>query len=302
MKIFYYGMFEGPGYCENWIADALNKNGHYCTRIDKEYTGWHDFAHRAIHQKADAVLFSKIPEVDATKFMKFKSQFKGKIIFWTFDYMRDPSNQWYWPLAPLADICFQTDGRDHDGWYEDNDVNRVELHQAAAPQHDLPVSFTEEDLAGWECDVVFMGSLYHERRHKIHKFLKGLGVNYKHFGHPDRELWGSDFAKSCYFSKIVIGDNYINTVPGYWSDRSYLALGCGAFLITADVPFINQVFANGRHLITYQAVDDIKDLVEYYLPREAERKLIALEGYRHVQQWHTYAKRIEVFNYHLARL
>lgn len=302
MKIFYYGMFEGSGYCENWIADALNAGGHYCTRIDKEHTAWTKFTNRVDKGKPEAVLFSKIPQVQPDQFTRFRQRYKGKIIFWTFDYMRDPSNSWYWPMAPLADICFQTDGIDHDGWYEDNKVNRVELHQAIAPQHDLPRDITEEDLTNWEYDVVFMGSLYTDRRNRLNKALESLGVNYKHFGHPgDKELWGADFAKACYFSKIVIGDNYINEIPGYWSDRNYLSLGCGAFVLTAHVPFIERSFSIGRHLVTYQTIDDLKKHVEYYLPREGERKLIALEGYRYVHQHHTYDKRIEVFNQHLRR-
>lgn len=302
MKIFYYGMFEGPGYCENWIADALNRNGHYCSRIEKTLVDWETFTEALFVTKPDAVLFSKIPEVSQGLFEKFRKDFEGKIIFWTFDYMRDPSNTWYWPLAPIADICFQTDGVDHDGWYEDNKVNRVELHQAASPQHDLPRDVTQEDLEKWNYDVVFMGSLYTPRRERLHKALEDLGVNYKHFGAPEPELWGSDFSKACFFSKIIIGDNYINTVPGYWSDRSYLTLGCGAFLITAHVPFIERSFAIGKHLVTYETIDDIKKFVEYYLPRESARKLIALEGYKYVRKHHTYDNRIEVMNSHLRRL
>lgn len=305
MKILYYAMFEGPGYCENWIADALNRGGHYCHRFEKTSNSWEYFTGRVLYKdKPEAVLFSKIPDIPLDKFKKFREAYKGKIIFWTFDYMRDPSNAWYWPMAPLADLCFQTDGTDHDGWYEDNKVNRVELHQAAAPQHDLPLgtSFTEEDLDKWEYDVVFMGSLYHDRRKKLHKYLEGLGVKYKHFGAPEEELWGADFAKACYFSKIIIGDNYINTIPGYWSDRSYLTLGCGAFLITANVPFIEKSFGVGYHLETYNSINDLKHHIEYYLPREGRRKLMALAGYRHVRKYHTYDKRIEVFNSHLRTL
>jgi len=302
VKIFYYAMFEGPGYCENWIADALNRHGHYCHRIEKTLVPWDQFENRVLKDKPEAVLFSKIPEVSEGMFQRFRNRYNGKIIFWTFDYMRDPNNKWYWPLAPIADICFQTDGTDHDGWYEDNKVNRVELHQAAAPQHDLPTAFTEEDLEKWECDVIFMGSLYHDTRKKLSKYLGGLGVHYKHFGYPGQELWGSDFAKACYFSKIVIGDNYINTIPGYWSDRSYLALGCGAFLITAHVPFIERSFGINHHLVTYEAIRDLKQHIEYYLPREGQRKLIALEGHRHVRKHHTYDNRIEVMNSHLNKL
>jgi len=302
MKIFYYGMFSGPGFCENWIADALNRNGYYCHRIEKTLISWEEFEDRVRKEMPDAVLFSKIPEVVKSQFETFRKLYHGKIIFWTFDYMRDPSNEWYWALAPIADMCFQTDGIDHDGWYEDHKVKRVELHQAIAPQHDFPRDLTEEDLAKWEYDVVFMGSLYTPRRERLHQALEGLGVKYKHFGSPEPELWGTDFAKACFFSKIIIGDNYINDVPGYWSDRNYLTLGCGGFLITAHVPFIERSFAVGKHLVTYQSIDDLKKYIEFYLPKEEARKLIAMEGYRHAHLHHTYDKRIEVMNSHLRSL
>ncbi len=306
MKIFYWGMFEGPGYCENWIADALNRNGHYCHRIEKTKIGWDEFVTLTGKHNPDAVLFSKIPEVTESLFGAFSDVYPGKIIFWTFDYMRDPSNSWYWPLAPIADMCFQTDGIDHDGWYEDHKIKRVELHQAIAPQHDFPRNLTEEDLTKWNYDVVFMGSLYTPRREKLHQDLeklgKSIGFTYKHFGHPEPELWGADFAKACFFSKIVIGDNYINDIPGYWSDRNYLTLGCGGFLLTAHVPFIERSFGVGRHLSTYQSIDDLMKYIEFYLPREGKRNLVALEGYKHVHLHHTYDKRIEVMNSHLRNL
>lgn len=302
MKIYYYAMFEGPGYCENWIADALNRNGHYCHRIEKTLVPWEKFEERTLKEHPDAVLFSKISEVTQGQFEAFRKLYHGKIIFWTFDYMKKFGKGWYLPIAPLADICFQTDGIDHDGYYEDHNINRVELHQAAAIQHDLPKSITHEDLEKWNYDVIFMGSLYSKEREKLHKKLSGLGVNYKHFGYPEEELWGADFAKACYFSKIVIGDNYRNDIPGYWSDRSYLTLGCGGFLITAHVPLIEKYFCSGKHLVLYHTIDDLPNFIEYYLEREGTRKLIALEGYRYVRQHHTYDRRIEVFNHHLKQL
>lgn len=302
VRIVYYGMFEGPGFCENWIADALNRNGHYCYRVEKTQISWHDFKEWILRYKPEAILFTKIPEVSLDEFAYFRKGFGGKIIFWTFDYMRDPSNEWYWKMAPLADICFQTDGMDHTGWYKENKVNRVELHQAAAPQHDLPRNVTKKDVEKWDYDVVFMGSLYTERRRRLDRELSSLGVNYKHFGFPGYELWGSDFARACYFSKIVIGDNYTNKIPGYWSDRSYLTLGCGGFLITSFVPFLEKTFANKRHLVWYRSMGELKELITYYLERENERKFIALEGYRYVQKFHTYDRRMEVFNGHLKKL
>lgn len=302
MRIAYYGMFEGPGYCENWIADALNKNGHYCYRVEKTLIPWLEFKEWITCKRPEAVLFSKIPEVSSEQFAHFRKGYKGKIIFWTFDYMLDPSNQWYWGLAPHADICFQTDGKDYTNWYKERKINRVELHQAAAPQHDLPRNITQKDFDDWNFDVVFIGSLYTERRQELNRILSSLGVHYRHFGYPDYEVWGSDFAKACYFSKIVIGDNYTNEVPGYWSDRSYLTLGCGGFLITSYVPYLEKVFCDEKHLTWYKNLGDLKPLIQYYLQKENERKAIASEGYKYVRENHTYDQRMDVFNKHLGEL
>ena len=305
--IYYYGQFSRPGDCENWIANALNRNGYYCYRIDKDLVSFNDFQLRAIRDKPDACLFTKIPEVPLDAFRNFSETFReysgGLVLWWTFDWMNHPEVcSWYLPMAQQSDICFQTDGYGNAEVYRNLRINRYELHQAADVQHDIPKEITPEDVERFVANVSFAGSLYTDRRREINKRLYAMECDdYKYYGNQalrsggGKEIWGQDFAKMCYLSKIVIGDNHTNDVAGYWSDRVYLTLGCGGFFLTSYVPGLEKKFINHGHLVWYNDLDEMEELINYYLPREAERKVIAKNGYEFVRTNHTYDNRIQEF-------
>ncbi len=304
--ILYYGQFEHYGYCENWIADALDRAGHYCLRIRR--TPWFDESRMltiARQNGATHVLLSKCPEIEVGQLEALK-QAGLKIVFWTFDWMRHPEAwSWYGPLAKIADLCFQTDGCDLDGFYKAEGIRRVELHQACVPGlHDLPSTANIEDYERGAA-LTFIGSEYTERRHELVRRLGlisvGLGA-FKKWGEPQPVIWGRDFAAAVYYSKMVVGDNFVNDVPGYWSDRVYLTLACGGFFATAYVPGLEEKFTNHEHLVWWRSFEELETLVEYYMPREAKRKAIALTGYRQVQQFDTYSERMKTFNEHVERL
>lgn len=302
MSIFlYYGEFQHFSYCENWIAAALDRNGHHCIRLQR--TKWFDEQRLiavARQTKAQILLLSKTPEITADQLIWIKEQ-GLRVIFWTFDWMRHPETwKWYEPLAKVADLCFQTDGYG-DHTYAAEGIRRVELHQGCVPGlHDLPnfesamsVSYVAETLSA---NVSFIGSNYTARRHELLKHLSEHPREertVKTWGEPGPQLWGSDFAKACYLSDIVVGDNFVNDVPGYWSDRVYLTLACGGFFLTAYVEGLEKEFDNHRHLVWWKSFDELHELIQYYRDRPAERKAIALEGYRLVHREHTYDHRIQ---------
>lgn len=300
----YYGEFQHYSYCENWIASALDRNGHHCVRLQR--TTWFDETRLiavARQVRADVILFSKTPEIVPAQLQAIKKE-GFQIAFWTFDWMRHPTNwEWYAPLAREADICFQTDGYLTDGVYPKAGIRRVELHQGCVPVlHDLP-QFDGERPVRYQAeahDLVFIGSTYTDRRRQL--LSEMTGYDFRKWGEPEPQLWGTMFAKTCYLSKIVIGDNFVNDVPGYWSDRVYLTLACGGFFLTAYVEGLEAEFKNHTHLVWWRSFDELHDMIKYYLPREAERRAIALEGYRLVQREHTYDKRIQRMTEHLVTL
>ncbi len=304
MIICYYGQFEHFSYCENWIIDALDRGGHHCLRIVR--TKWFDPTrlikiardHRATH-----VLFSKCPEVTAEQLQMVKDA-GLTIVFWTFDWMMHPENwSWYEPLAKIADVCFQTDGYGEQEKYEALGINRVELHQGCVPGlHDFPKArnTVRARYQKYSTDVIFIGSEYTERRHELVRNLKqysdgpsgGTSFEFARHGSPGPELWGAEFSDAVYFSKIVVGDNFVNDVPGYWSDRVYLTLGCGGFFMTAYVPGLEVEFTNHEHLVWWKTFQELYELIDYYLPREADRRAIALNGYRLAHARDTYDHRV----------
>lgn len=297
----YYGEFAHWGYCENWIASALDRNGHHCLRVQRNK--WFDESRLisiAAQHQCDYLLISKAPEIHPEQLETIRRQTGMKIIWWTFDWMRHPNNiNWYLPLAKVSDICFQTDGKD-DAFYSDNGIKRVELHQGADPLlHDYPINPSSHlDLAS---DVIFIGSSYTERRRDLLMCLDRF-KGFRKWGVPERQVWGNEFASACYLSRIVVGDNFVNDVPGYWSDRVYLTLACGGFFLTAYVEGMEDVFENHRHLVWWKTFDELQGFITHYMAHESQRRAIALEGYNLVHEKHTYDHRIIQMTKELNRL
>jgi hypothetical protein len=303
MAIFlYYGEFAHYGYCENWIAAALDRNGHNCLRISR--AKWFD-PERLIQiietNRVQILLISKAPEIAPSDLELVRRRTNVRIIWWTFDWMRHPENwAWYKPLAQVSDLCFQTDGTDEEGFYASHNIARIELHQGCVPQlHDVPRESNIYLGSANGLEVVFIGSNYTDRRHRLMAELSQY--DFQKWGEPAKQVWGNQFAQACYFSKIVIGDNFVNDVPGYWSDRVYLALACGAFFLTAYVPGIEKVFRNEWNLVWYHDFDEMHELIRRFLPMEAVRRSIALNGYRLVHAQHTYDRRIQAISHEIER-
>lgn len=295
MAVFvYYGEFARFSDCENWIASALDRNGHYCVRLQRIESA-PDIGRiiRTIHNhSATYLLLTKTPELTPDDLQKIRDRTSVRIVFWTFDWMMDPPNwNWYFPLAQMADICFQTDGYGEQAYW-DNGINRVELHQGLEPSvHRTHTGISTKQVETFAADISFCGSVYTRRRQALCVELSRY--DFKKWGGPDDvAVWGRDFAAMCRCSKIVIGDNYVNNVPGYWSDRVYLTLACGGFFMTAYVDGLEREFENHKHLVWWNGFEEMHALIEHFLPLEAHRRNISLEGQALVQGRDTYDHRI----------
>lgn len=78
--------------------------------------------------------------------------------------------------------------------------------------------------------------------------------------------------------------------------RFFEVIGCGGFLLSYNVEFLNDYFTLGKELVIYGNTTDLANKIEYYLKNEKEREKIANSGYDRVIKEHTYEKRfIEIF-------
>ena len=85
------------------------------------------------------------------------------------------------------------------------------------------------------------------------------------------------------------------TIPNIKSGiplRIWDVLGSGGFLLTnyqAEIPYY---FEEGKDLVCFDGIDDLREKVGYYLSHDEERYAIAEHGYQKVKETHGYIERI----------
>lgn len=95
------------------------------------------------------------------------------------------------------------------------------------------------------------------------------------------------------FRETKINLNF--TIPNIKSGiplRVWDVLGSGGFLLTnyqAEMPYY---FEEGKDLVCFDGIEDLREKVAYYLEHEEERMQIAANGYRKVAEHHTYVHRV----------
>lgn len=107
------------------------------------------------------------------------------------------------------------------------------------------------------------------------------------------------YRRVCATSRIVLGLNEVNDEPYYFSNRTWLSLGCGAFHLTHYVPGLEEVFNNHEHLVWYHDLEECLELIAHYLPRDAERERIARTGHALAIGQHRYFHRVAKILEHL---
>ncbi len=185
------------------------------------------------------------------------------------------------------------------------------LNAACDPEIHKPQELTEEEKKKYGSDVCFVGSMYPERvelfealtdfdlgiwgpgweRLDVHSPLK------KHIrgGTVTPDIW----VKIYNASKIVInymghyGEEIQENKVYQASPRVFETLACGSFQIVDAKKDVVALFKPGEHLVCFKGIDEVKELVEYYLNHPQKRKEIAKKGHSEVLRNHTYTHRIK---------
>jgi hypothetical protein len=167
-------------------------------------------------------------------------------------------------------------------------------------------------------DVVYVGSpgedggrgkmvLRAAQRHRVDVFGRGweayrgvsvpAGVSGRGASGPGLRIHGpvrpKGFARICAQAKITLGMNWLNNVPMYFSNRTWMSLGCRAFHLTHYVPGLERVFEDGVHLCWFRDLDEMMERIDEYLDDDVARRRIAKAGYHQVRDAHTYEHRTE---------
>lgn len=111
--------------------------------------------------------------------------------------------------------------------------------------------------------------------------------------HQGRGVYNHDKVRAFRGAKIVINSLLYSEVWGV-NARCFEAAAAGAFQMVDWRPGLNQLFEDGKELISFRSLGDLKEKIEYWLPRESERRVIAEAGMRRALADHTYTARLTV--------
>lgn len=171
-------------------------------------------------------------------------------------------------------------------------------------RHWLPEGEIGSD-SRYKCDVTTAGN-QHSWRVAFFSHLKEYDVklwgNNSPLWMPSGELGGMYQGNGVYNeekvrafrgAKIVLNNLHFGEVWGV-NVRTFEAAGAGAFQLVNHRPGISQLFSEPNELVTFRDISDLKRKLDYWLPRDAERQIIASAARIRAHRDHTYAKRLDL--------
>lgn len=153
-----------------------------------------------------------------------------------------------------------------------------------------------------ECDVAFIGT----RKPGREALLDTIGEHFKLrvYGEqwqgtpykPGKPAYMEDFNIVCNSAKIIVNVTPSTDWPIYkmtFSQRVYMVLAARGFMLTDEIPGLDQFFQLGKEIVCYSDTEDLLKKIDYYLKHDDERLSIARAGRRRILREHTYHHRIK---------
>lgn len=175
------------------------------------------------------------------------------------------------------------------------------LPLACDPEIYKSLELTEKEKDFYGSDVSFVGTCFPERE-KFFLDLIGMDIKLKIWGgcwsNPSFKKYiagGSRPAEEV--SKIYNASSIVINVHNHQSVYSpntkvFEINACGVFQCSDKLKDIENLFDVGKELSCYDSVENLKELVKYYLNNPEERKNIAQRGRERVLKEHTYRHRM----------
>lgn len=219
------------------------------------------------------------------------------VALWYVDCFGDFVPQWLAPLLAHVDL-FLTTARGMVPRYARRTAAPVRwvyegVHLPSFPR----LNESPARLAAYRSQVAFVGNIRHADRPKPAPRERLLHAVHRRF---DLRVWGPqglpasprtrrlaltewpaynrELVRICQSADVVLGINEVNTVERYFSNRTFLTLASGGFHLTRYVPGLEHMFENHRHLVWFGSDSECLELIDHYLRRPRERRIIARQG------------------------
>lgn len=299
MKILYVAKHaSGDNDDEGAILYAFKALGHHVVATHEKRR------HRTFPIDAhgfDLCLFHKWPNADEIA----KVARTTPCALWYFDKVQDGGDPtltdrsasriaWFRAVAPHCRAAFCTDG----DWVADapavlgpaaDGCKFVHLSQGADER--------AVGKATWEGagpDILFTGMVNHGRDRASHvtRLRARWGGRFQVVGDtgPRHRVHGDKLAALLASAKVVVAPDGPCT-DRYWSNRVYLTLGFGGFLLHPYRKGLTEHYYPGVELIYYYNRDQLDWLIEFYLGNAEARNAMADAGYRRTLESNLYRHR-----------
>lgn len=183
----------------------------------------------------------------------------------------------------------RADNSDWVFWNQRNGMELYKQHTGNAEQRNFwlpcavePIAYPSTPVALKKYDICFVGHVTFEKRAVM---LDRMFQEFPNFFYGQRLF--EEAAEKYRQSKIVF-----NTAANDDENmRLFEATATGSFLLTEWTSHIDELFEDGKHLVTYKTLDEAVEEARYYLEHDEEREVIAKAGMEHTLQNHIYELR-----------
>jgi spore maturation protein CgeB len=180
---------------------------------------------------------------------------------------------------------------------------------ACDPTIHKPLQLTSEELERFGSPISFVGAGYHNRR-----------TMFIHLADLPFRIWGTEWPEAKPYDRLVAEggrrvspEEYVkifnataininlhsNTErdgvePGgdFVNPRTFELAASGAFQLVDARVHLPECFAEGKEVIVFRNLEELKQQINYYLEHEDERKIIADRARKRALQHHTYETRL----------
>ena len=292
MRIIYIARFDAGGNeDENAIAHALTQLGHDVQCI-RESMGHN--AYRLL--PASFVLFHKWSDLKSLRRLPIpKVLFYFDLVDWpdpTLEARCAARRKWMEETLPHVDLGFLSDG----DWVARDTTGKLVWLPQGADERTAGFGANSGHCtlcnASWAgTDLLFTGISGGGGQDRI-SFVEEMKSRYgRQFTHIPSGIHGRALADAIAHARIVVApDSPVS--DKYWSNRVYLMLGLGAFLLHPYCERLAQHYQDGREIIFYRSREHLHALIDYYLPKPELRQEIAAAGLRRTLREHTYTHRV----------
>lgn len=257
--------------------------------------------------KPDLIFILKGDLIQPETLQAIKSPHR-KIISWWVDnpilYFKDyPQVK---ELLKLIDALFIFDYDDLEILKQNGVKNFFYLPCAYDPQVYRPKTIAMPEKERFECEIAFIANFYPERGEFL-RYTKGFDVavwgrGWKNFLKSNHfplstlraKSLNSENVASVYNTALICPNvHHIQSRSGGLNMRTFEIPGAGGFQLTDYIKGMEEHFEIGKEIVVYESPQHFRELVEYYLQHESERKAIAELGHKRAVRDHTYEQRLK---------